>query len=155
MSKIKNKKAIWSTRIKKNTATIYKKVGGSIDVDKRLFMEDIQGSIAHTEMLFKQKIISFKIKNKIIWGLKKVQNEILKGKFIFRKELEDIHMNIENRLHEIIGEEAGFVHTGRSRNDQVITDLKIWMKTSTLNLIKLLNNLNKVFINIAEKILKQ
>ena len=60
-------------------------------------------------------------------------------------------MNIENRLHEIIGEEAGFVHTGRSRNDQVITDLKIWMKTSTLNLIKLLNNLNKVFINIAEK----
>ena len=84
-------------------------------------------------------------------GLKKVQNEILKGKFIFRKELEDIHMNIENRLHEIIGEEAGFVHTGRSRNDQVITDLKIWMKTSTLNLIKLLNNLNKVFINIAEK----
>jgi len=114
-------------------------------------MEDIQGSIAHTEMLFKQKIISFKIKNKIIWGLKKVQNEILKGKFIFRKELEDIHMNIENRLHEIIGEEAGFVHTGRSRNDQVITDLKIWMKTSTLNLIKLLNNLNKVFINIAEK----
>ena len=151
MSKIKNKKAIWSTRIKKDTATIYKKVGGSIDVDKRLFMEDIQGSIAHTEMLFKQKIISFKIKNKIIWGLKKVQNEILKGKFIFRKELEDIHMNIENRLHEIIGEEAGFVHTGRSRNDQVITDLKIWMKTSTLNLIKLLNNLNKVFINIAEK----
>ena len=151
MSKNKNNKAIWSTRIKKNTATIYKKVGGSIDVDKRLFMEDIQGSIAHTEMLFKQKIISFKIKNKIIWGLKKVQNEILKGKFIFRKELEDIHMNIENRLHEIIGEEAGFVHTGRSRNDQVITDLKIWMKTSTLNLIKLLNNLNKVFINIAEK----
>ena len=151
MSKIKNKKAIWGARIKKNTATIYKKVGGSIDVDKRLFMEDIQGSIAHTEMLFKQKIISFKIKNKIIWGLKKVQNEILKGKFIFRKELEDIHMNIENRLHEIIGEEAGFVHTGRSRNDQVITDLKIWMKTSTLNLIKLLNNLNKVFINIAEK----
>ena len=60
-------------------------------------MEDIQGSIAHTEMLFKQKIISFKIKNKIIWGLNKVQNEILKGKFIFRKELEDIHMNIENR----------------------------------------------------------
>ena len=151
MSKIKNKKAIWGARIKKNTATIYKKVGGSIDVDKRLFMEDIQGSIAHTEMLFKQKIISFKIKNKIIWGLKKIQNEISKGKFIFRKELEDIHMNIENRLHEIIGEEAGFVHTGRSRNDQVITDLKIWMKTSTLNLIKLLDNLNKVFINIAEK----
>ena len=151
MSKNKNNKAIWSTRIKKNTTSIFKKVGSSINTDKRLFKEDIQGSIAHTEMLFKQKIISFKIKNKIIWGLNKIQNEILKGKFIFRTDLEDIHMNIENRLHEIIGEDAGFVHTGRSRNDQVITDLKIWMKNSTINLIKLLENLNKVFLKLAEK----
>ena len=63
-------------------------------------------------------------------------------------------MNIENRLHEIIGEDAGFVHTGRSRNDQVVTDLKIWMKTSTLDLIKLLESLNKIFLKVAEKILK-
>ena len=151
MSKNKNNKAIWSTRIKKNTTSTFKKVGSSISIDKRLFKEDIQGSIVHAEMLFKQKIISFKIKNKIIWGLNKIQNEILKGKFDFKVELEDIHMNIENRLHEIIGEDAGFVHTGRSRNDQVITDLKIWMKTSTLNLIKLLENLNKIFLKVAEK----
>ena len=151
MSKNKNNKAIWSTRIKKNSTTTFKKVGSSISVDKRLFIEDIKGSIAHTEMLFKQKIISFKIKNKIIWGLNKIQNEIIKGKFVFLTELEDIHMNIENRLHEIIGEDAGFVHTGRSRNDQVITDLKIWMKNSTLDLIKLLENLNKTFLKIAEK----
>ena len=151
MSKNKNNKAIWSTRIKKNSTTTFKKVGSSISVDKRLFIEDIKGSIAHTEMLFKQKIISFKIKNKIIWGLNKIQNEIIKGKFVFLTELEDIHMNIENRLHEIIGEDAGFVHTGRSRNDQVITDLKIWMKNSTLDLIKLLENLNKIFLKIAEK----
>ena len=151
MSKNKNNKAIWSTRIKKNSTTTFKKVGNSISVDKRLFIEDIKGSIAHTEMLFKQKIISFKIKNKIIWGLNKIQNEIIKGKFVFLTELEDIHMNIENRLHEIIGEDAGFVHTGRSRNDQVITDLKIWMKNSTLDLIKLLENLNKTFLKIAEK----
>ena len=151
MSKNKNNKAIWSTRIKKNTTSIFKKVGSSINTDKRLYKEDIQGSIAHTEMLFKQKIISFKIKNKIIWGLNKIENEISKGKFIFRTDLEDIHMNIENRLHEIIGEDAGFVHTGRSRNDQVITDLKIWMKNSTINLIELLGNLNKVFLKIAEK----
>ena len=151
MSKNKNNKAIWSTRIKKNSTTTFKKVGSSISVDKRLFIEDIKGSIAHTEMLFKQKIISFKIKNKIIWGLNKIQNEIIKGKFLFRTELEDIHMNIENRLHEIVGEDAGFVHTGRSRNDQVITDLKIWMKNSTLDLIKLLENLNKTFLKIAEK----
>ena len=83
MSKNKNNKAIWSTRIKKNTASTFKKVGSSINIDKRLFKEDIQGSIVHAEMLFKQKIISFKIKNKIIWGLNKIQNEILKGKFDF------------------------------------------------------------------------
>ena len=151
MSKNKNNKAIWSTRIKKNTTSTFKKVGSSISIDKRLFKEDIQGSIIHVEMLFKQKIISFKIKNKIIWGLNKIQNEILKGKFNFNVELEDIHMNIENRLHEMIGEDAGFVHTGRSRNDQVITDLKIWMKTSTLDLIKLLENLNRIFLKVAEK----
>ncbi len=151
MPKNKNNKAIWSTRIKNNTTSTYKKVGSSINVDKRLFAEDIQGSIVHTEMLFKQKIISFKIKNKIIWGLNKIQSEIMRGKFVFKTDLEDIHMNIENRLQEIIGEDAGFVHTGRSRNDQVITDLKIWMRNSTLDLIKLLDNLNKVFLKIAEK----
>ena len=64
----KNNKAIWNVRIKKDTSSIFKKVGSSIDIDKRLFKEDIEVSIAHAEMLFKQKIISFKIKNKIIWG---------------------------------------------------------------------------------------
>ena len=74
----KNNKAIWNTRIKKDTSSVFKKVGVSIDVDKRLFKEDILGSIAHVEMLFKQKIISFKIKNKIIWGLNRIRNEIIK-----------------------------------------------------------------------------
>ena len=79
-------------------------------------------------MLFKQKIISFKIKNKIIYGLNKIEKEISKKKFIFNKKYEDIHINIEKRLFQIIGEEAGYIHTARSRNDQVITDLKIWIK---------------------------
>ena len=69
MAQNKNNKAIWNTRIKKDTSSIFKKFGSSIDVDKRLFKEDIQGSIVHVDMLFKQKIISFKIKNKIVWGL--------------------------------------------------------------------------------------
>ena len=77
----KNNKAIWNTRIKKDTSIIFKKFGNSIDVDKRLFREDIQGSIAHVEMLFKQKIIPFKIKNKIVWGLNRIRNEIIKKKF--------------------------------------------------------------------------
>ena len=147
----KNNKAVWNTRIKKDTSTIFKKVGNSIDVDKRLFREDIQGSIAHVEMLFKQKIISFKIKNKIVWGLNKIRNEIIKKKFNYNPNLEDIHMNIENRLFEIIGEDAGFVHTGRSRNDQVITDLKLWMRSSTNEIINILNDLIKIIIKNAEK----
>jgi len=147
----KNNKAIWNTRIKKNTSSIFKKVGGSIDVDKRLFKEDIQGSIAHVEMLFKQKIISFKIKNKIIWGLNRIRNEIIKKKFNFNYNLEDIHMNIENRLFEIIGEDAGYIHTGRSRNDQVVTDFKLWLRSSTSEIVNHLNNLVKIIIKDAEK----
>ena len=147
----KNNKAIWNTRIKKDTSSIFKKIGSSIDVDKRLFKEDIQGSIAHVEMLFKQNIISFKIKNKIIWGLNRIRNEIIKKKFNFNSNLEDIHMNIENRLFEIIGEDAGYIHTGRSRNDQVITDFKLWLRSSTSEIINQLNNLIKIIINDAGK----
>ena len=76
MSKNKNNQAIWGNRIKKNTSSIFQKVGSSIDVDKRLYKEDIIGSIAHAEMLFKQKIITFKIKNKIVYGLNKIKKEI-------------------------------------------------------------------------------
>ena len=151
MAQNKNNKAIWNTRIKKNTSSIFKKVGSSIDVDKRLFKEDIQGSIAHVEMLFKQKIISFKIKNKIIWGLNRIRNEIIKKKFNFNYNLEDIHMNIENRLFEIIGEDAGYIHTGRSRNDQVVTDFKLWLRSSTSEIVNHLNNLVKIIIKDAEK----
>ena len=141
MTKNKNNQAIWNTRIKKNTSSLFQKVGSSIDIDKRLYKEDIMASIAHVEMLFKQKIISFKIKNKIIYGLKKIEKEISKNKFEFNKKYEDIHMNIEKRLFQIIGEDAGYIHTARSRNDQVITDLKIWIKTFTKEINK---NLDKI-----------
>ena len=139
MSKNKNNKPIWNTRISKNSTNLFKKFGGSLLVDKRLFNEDIEASIVHVEMLFKQKIINFKIKNKIVWGLNRVKNEIIKKKFIFDENLEDIHMNIENRLFELIGEDAGFIHTARSRNDQVVTDFKIWLKKGTKEIIKSLN----------------
>ena len=151
MVKNKNNQTIWKTRIKKKSSTIFQKIGSSIKIDKNLYKEDIQGSIAHVEMLFRQKIISFKIKNKIVYGLNKIENEIKKKKFNFKSEHEDIHMNIENRLLEIIGEDAGFVHTARSRNDQVITDFKIWLKLETKGLIKKLNKLNRTILKIAEK----
>ena len=98
MVKNKNNMAIWGSRIKKDVSTLFQKVGSSIVIDKKLFKEDILGSVAHVEMLFKQKIISFKVKNKIIYGLNRIEKEILKNKFEYDKNYEDIHMNIEKRL---------------------------------------------------------
>jgi argininosuccinate lyase len=150
MAKNKNNQTIWNTRIKK-TSSLFQKIGSSIDIDKRLFKEDIIASIAHVEMLFKQKIISFKIKNKIIYGLEKIEKEILKNKFEFNKKYEDIHINIEKRLFQIIGEEAGYIHTARSRNDQVITDFKIWIKSANKEIEINLNKIIKSVIKVAEK----
>ena len=151
MVKNKNNQAIWNTRIKKQISTTFQKVGGSLNIDKRLFKEDIQGSIVHVEMLFKQKIISFRVKNKIIYGLKKIQNEIIKKKFDFNINYEDIHMNIEKRLFQIIGDDAGYIHTARSRNDQVITDLKIWMRSNAEKINNNLDNIIKTILKISEK----
>ena len=151
MAKNKNNQAIWNTRIKKNASSLFQKVGNSIDIDKRLYKQDILGSIAHVEMLFKQKIISFKIKNKIIYGLNKIDKEISKNKFEFNKKYEDIHMNIEKRLFQIIGEEAGYVHTARSRNDQVITDFKIWIKDAVKDINTNINQVIRSTIKLAEK----
>ena len=151
MSKNKNNKPVWSTRIKKNSSTLFAKVGSSINVDKRLYRQDIKASTAHVEMLFKKKIISIQVKNKIIWGLKRISNEINKKKFIFNNKSEDIHMSIEKRLFELIGEDAGFVHTARSRNDQVLVDFKLWMIESSDDIIKEIDSTIKLIIKIAEK----
>ena len=151
MTKNKNNQAIWNIRVKKNTSNLFQKVGSSIDIDKRLYQEDIKGSISHVEMLFKQKIISFKIKNKIIYGLNKIEREISNKKFEFNKNYEDIHMNIEKRLFQIIGEEAGYIHTARSRNDQVITDLKIWTRSATKNINILLDKIINTSLSLADK----
>ena len=102
-------------------------------------------------MLFKQKIISFKIKNKIIYGLQKIEKEISKNKFEFNNKHEDIYMNIEKRLFQIIGEEAGYIHTARSRNDQVITDFKMWIKSATKEIQINLDKIIKSTLKIAEK----
>ena len=151
MAKNKNNQAIWGTRIKDNTSNLFQKLGSSINIDKRLYKEDIAVSIAHVEMLFKQKIITFKIKNKIIYGLNKIEKEISKNKLEFNKKYEDIHMNIEKRLFQIIGDEAGYVHTARSRNDQVIADLKIWIKSANKEINSKLNSLIKTSLKLAEK----
>ncbi len=151
MGKNKNNQPIWNTRIKKESKNLFKKVGGSIAIDKRLFKEDIEASIVHVEMLFKQKIINFKIKNKIVWGLNRIKNEIIKKKFIFDDKLEDIHMNIEHRLFELIGEDAGYIHTARSRNDQVVTDFKMWLRKANKEIAKNIDATIKNILKKAEK----
>ena len=148
MGKNKNNLPIWNTRIKKNSNNLFKKVGGSLSIDKRLFKEDIEASIVHVDMLFRQKIINFKVKNKIVWGLNRIKNEIIKKKFIFNDKLEDIHMNIEHRLFELIGDDAGYIHTARSRNDQVVTDFKIWLKKANSEILK---NIDVTIKNILKK----
>ena len=148
---MKNKnKAVWGTRFTKSMSKIFEQIGTSIDTDKRLFEEDILGSIIHTQMLVKQKIIKNKKGKKIINGLKKIRNEIRKNRFSFNKKYEDIHLNIEKRLFAIIGSDAGYLHIARSRNDQVITDFKLWIKKSSKRVIKNLDNLINSFLRKSE-----
>jgi len=149
---MKNKnKAVWGTRFNSNTSKIFERIGASIDIDKRLFEEDIFASIVHAKMLINQKIITKKRGKKIIFGLEKIKKEIRKNKFVFDKKYEDIHLNIEKRLFQIIGQDAGYLHIARSRNDQVITDFKLWIKKSTFQIIYNLNNLIKNFLKKSEK----
>jgi argininosuccinate lyase len=143
-------KTVWGGRFNKSVSKIFEKIGSSIDIDKRLFQEDILGSVVHAQMLVKQKIIDKKKGEKIISGLKKIENEIKKNKFNFNKKYEDIHLNIEKRLFAIIGKDAGYLHIARSRNDQVITDFKLWVKKSSKIIINNLDELIKVFIKKSE-----
>ena len=148
---MKNKnKTVWGTRFNNATSKVFEKIGASIDIDKRLFEEDVLGSIVHTQMLIKQKIINKNKGNKIIKGLKKIRNEIKKNKFYFNKKYEDIHLNIEKRLFSIIGSDAGYLHIARSRNDQVITDFKLWIKKASKEIVKNLNDLIKAFLKKSD-----
>ncbi len=129
--KLSNKKKsneMWGGRFSEKSADLLTKINSSIDIDKRLAFQDILGSKAHVEMLAKMNIITKKTKTKILNGLRKIERELIDGDFTFDKNLEDIHMNIEARLGEIIGAEAGRIHTARSRNDQVATDFRLWIR---------------------------
>ena len=144
-------KTVWANRLKGKTSLSFQKIGSSISVDKRLYEQDIAASIVHTKMLVKQKIISTKDGFKIINGLKKIKSQIDKGKFKFQEKFEDIHLNIERKLFELIGPSAGLLHTARSRNDQVVTDFKLWIKKSSKETIGNINSLMKILIKKADK----
>ena len=144
-------KTIWSNRFKNKTSLSFQKIGSSIHIDKRLYEQDIAASIVHTQMLTKQKIISSKDGAKIINGLKKIKSLIDKGIFDFKDKFEDIHLNIEKKLFDMIGPSAGFLHTARSRNDQVVTDFKLWIKKASKEIIKDITLVMKNIIKKAEK----
>jgi len=149
---MKNKnKTVWSKRFKGKTSKSFQRIGSSINVDKRLYKQDIFASIIHTQMLIKQKIIPSNGGKKIIKGLKKIKSQIDKGKFIFQEKFEDIHLNIEKKLFDIIGPAAGYMHTARSRNDQVVTAFKLWVKESTTNILKDISSVMKEIVKKAEK----
>ncbi len=119
---------MWGGRFESGPAAIMREITPSIDFDKRLAGEDLAGSRAHCRMLAAEGIISKDDGKAILDGLDAIEKEIAEGRFVFRRELEDIHLNIEARLAELIGPAAGRLHTARSRNDQVVTDFRLWVR---------------------------
>lgn len=120
--------AIWGGRFSEKPGAIMQEINVSIDVDRRFWKQDLAASRVHAAMLSRQKIISTEDAAKIDAGLKTIDGEIQSGTFPFRREYEDIHLNVEARLGELIGPAAGRLHTARSRNDQVATDFKLWVR---------------------------
>ena len=147
----KNMKKLWGGRFKQSTDTLMETFSASISFDKRLYDCDIEGSIAHCKMLARCKIITTAESNKIIKGLKRILRECDEGRFKFSDSLEDIHMNIENRLREIIGPVAGKLHTARSRNDQVCLDIRLYLRKEIDDIVGEINRLTKTLITIAKK----
>src|SRR4051812_14677997 len=126
-----SRNTMWGGRFGEGPAKIMEEINASIDFDKRLADQDIRASRAHVEMLAAQGIVSQSDADAILDGLQKIGREIDEDRFMFRRELEDIHLNIESRLAELIGPAAGRLHTARSRNDQVATDFRLWVREAS------------------------
>src|SRR4030043_1507513 len=141
----------WAGRFREKTSKIVESFTESISFDHRLWRYDVKGSIAHAKMLGKQGIIPKEDSEKIINGLRDIAHEIESGKFRFRKDLEDIHMNIEAALIKKIGDAGGKLHTARSRNDQVALDLKLYLRAETREILSLIKKFQKTLLNIATK----
>lgn len=142
---------LWGGRFQKNTDKLVDAFNASIDFDKRLYREDIAGSIAHANMLGKCGIITKTDAKKIVAGLKKVLAEIESGKFKFSQELEDVHMNVESRLTELIGAAGGRLHTARSRNDQVALDMHLYVKHQVKEIAQLLVEFEQAILTLAKQ----
>jgi argininosuccinate lyase len=142
--------SIWGGRFAGGPAEIMRRINASIDFDRRLYAEDIAGSKAHCAMLVTENILSPEDGAAITAGLDQIRSEIESGSFVFSAENEDIHMNIEARLAELIGPAAGRLHTARSRNDQVATDLRLWLRAAIDRLDQEMRDLQQALIDRAE-----
>ncbi len=141
----------WSGRFKESTDTLMEQFSASISFDRRLYAYDIEGSIAHCQMLAKCKIISQAESKKIVGGLKRVLKEFESGKFQCDDRLEDIHMNIESRLTELVGAVGGKLHTARSRNDQVCLDIRLYLRAEVAEIVQGITLLAKTLLKLARK----
>jgi argininosuccinate lyase len=150
-NQLDQKSQAWSALFSEPMSDLVKRYTSSVFFDKRLWQSDIQGSLAHAEMLSAQKIISAQDLAEIQRGMAQITDEITKGQFDWKLDLEDVHLNIEARLTQIVGDAGKRLHTGRSRNDQVATDVRLWL-VSEIDLISaLLNDLQKSLIEVAER----
>jgi argininosuccinate lyase len=147
----KSSNQMWGGRFASGPAAIMEEINASIGFDKKLYGQDIRGSIAHAEMLAHQGIISKEDKDQILSGLNSIREEIEQGNFEFSRKLEDIHMNIESRLAELIGAPARRLHTARSRNDQVALDFRLWVKEELQRVEIALTGLITAFLDRAEE----
>ena len=146
----KKASTIWGGRFSGGPTQLMQEINASISYDKTLYRQDISGSIAHAEMLADQNILTNDDRDQIVSGLQQIEQEIATGKFTFSEQLEDIHMNIETRLAELIGDPANRLHTGRSRNDQVATDLRLWLRDAIADIDHILAGLQAALLNQAE-----
>ncbi len=148
--RVKSEK-LWGGRFTQSTDELVEKFNASIDFDKRLYDSDIEGSIAHVKMMANESIISKIDAEKIVKGLERVKTKIENNEIVFTPSLEDIHMHIEDALGKEIGDAGRKLHTGRSRNDQVALDVRIFLKKETKLIIRLLTEFQKSLIKLAQK----
>ena len=142
---------LWGGHFARGPAPLMQQINASIGFDKRLHAHDIEGSMAHARMLAAQGIVTGADRDAILGGLRQVAEEIAHGRFVFKVEMEDIHLNVEARLTELIGEPGRRLHTGRSRNDQVATDFRLWVRDAVDRSLALLRRLMAALVAQADR----
>ncbi|MEI7465564.1 MAG: argininosuccinate lyase, partial [Burkholderiales bacterium] len=146
-----NKSEAWSALFSEPMSDLVKRYTASVSFDQRLWRADIAGSLAHAEMLCHQGIISAEDRASIERGMAQITADIETGRFEWKLELEDVHLNIEARLTQLVGDAGKRLHTGRSRNDQVATDVRLWLRGEIDTLLPLLKAMQSALLDVAEK----